>query len=322
MVLSFKGVKPADVGFWTGTAAAIFSLAEFVTAIPWGLLSDRMGRKPVRLIGLFCTMMTSLLWGFASSLPMALLFRALSGGCNGNVGIVRTMVAELCPWKELQPRAFSIMPVVYTIGTVVGPAIGGTLANPLRRPPGDHTDGQFLWRFPYALPNMVIAGVFLSGIAIGILFMQETLGAKKGQRDWGIVLGQRLVDFSGSSITRLKQFIRGGPLYTPLPTSSGYDKPKKDAGVGSKANNPNPVKEPPQSYRSVLTTQTVLILTSYTLLATHTAGYDQIVPVLLHHPRNGGVASDTTVLPFQFNRGFGLGMCIQLSFAGNIAWML
>jgi hypothetical protein len=28
---------------------------------------------------------------------------------------------------------------------------------------------------------------------------------------------------------------------------------------------------------------------------------------LLHHPRNGGVASDVTKLPFQFNRGFGLG---------------
>jgi MFS family permease len=98
MVLSFKGVNPADVGFWTGTAAAMFSLAECITAIPWGALSDRMGRKPVLLIGLFFTMLTSLLWGFATTLPMALLLRGLSGGVNGNVGIVRTMVAELCPW--------------------------------------------------------------------------------------------------------------------------------------------------------------------------------------------------------------------------------
>jgi MFS family permease len=52
---------------------------------------------------------------------MAITARALQGLGNGNVGILRTVVAELCPWKELQPRAFSIMPLVHTIGAVVGP---------------------------------------------------------------------------------------------------------------------------------------------------------------------------------------------------------
>jgi MFS family permease len=313
MVLSFKGVNPADVGFWTGTAAAVFSLAECVTAIPWGLLSDRLGRKPVLLIGLSSTMLTSLLWGFSSSLPMALFVRALSGAGNGNVGIVRTMVAELCPWKELQPRAFSIMPVVYTIGTVIGPALGGMMANPLRRPPNDRTDGPFLWKFPYALPNMVIASFFLVGIAIGVLFLRETLQSKKGQRDWGILLGQKLFDFSNNSINRLKHAIRREPLYTPLPASSGYDDElRKNEDVESKARETTAPKEPRMSYRSVLTKQTLLVLTSYTLLATHTAGFEQIVSVLLHHPRNGGVASDITVLPFQFNRGFGLGKRLKV----------
>lgn len=69
---------------------------------------------------------------------MAIASRALQGLGNGNVGILRTTVAELCPWKvddasllntvlilnvsqELQPRAFSIMPLVYTIGAIMGP---------------------------------------------------------------------------------------------------------------------------------------------------------------------------------------------------------
>jgi MFS family permease len=75
----------------------------------------------VILIGLCNTMITTLIWGFSTSLPMAITARALQGLGNGNVGILRTVVAELCPWKELQPRAFSIMPLVYTIGAVVGP---------------------------------------------------------------------------------------------------------------------------------------------------------------------------------------------------------
>jgi MFS family permease len=257
-------------------------------------------------------MLTSLLWGFSSSLPMALFVRALSGAANGNVGIVRTMVAELCPWKELQPRAFSIMPVVYTIGSVIGPAIGGTMANPLGRPPGDHTDGPFLWRFPYALPNMVIAGFFLCGIAIGVIFLHETLETKKGRRDCGILFGQKLSDSFNDSVTRLKHLIGGGPGYMPLPTSSEYDLPGETEDIKSQAKGSTAAVEPRLTYRSVLTKQTVLFLTSYTLLATHTAGFDQIVSVLLHHPRNGGVASDVTRLPFHFNRGFGLGKCSKV----------
>jgi len=118
MIQSFQ-VPEQDVAFWAGLASAIYSLAQCVTAIPWGRASDRFGRKYVILLGLANTMVTSLLWGFSTSLPMALASRALSGAGNGNVGIIRTMVAELCPWKELQPRAFSVMPLVYNIGSII-----------------------------------------------------------------------------------------------------------------------------------------------------------------------------------------------------------
>jgi len=47
---------------------------------------------------------------------MALIARMLGGAANGNVGIIRTAVAEMVPQKSLQPRAFSVMPLVrYTI---------------------------------------------------------------------------------------------------------------------------------------------------------------------------------------------------------------
>lgn len=35
-------------------------------------------------------------------------------------GIIRTVVAEMVPQKVLQPRAFSIMPLVWTIGSILG----------------------------------------------------------------------------------------------------------------------------------------------------------------------------------------------------------
>lgn len=114
MVRSF-GVSQSEVGKWAGYCAAVFSLFQALTGIPWGRFSDVYGRKPAIIIGLACTMVTSLMWGFSKSLTMAICVRALAGAGNGNVGIIRTTVAEMVPFKELQPRAFSIMPLVWNV---------------------------------------------------------------------------------------------------------------------------------------------------------------------------------------------------------------
>ncbi len=59
-----------------------------------------------------------------------LISRAFLGLANGNVGIIRTWLTELVREKELQPLAFSMMPLVWSIGSIFGPAFGGALANP------------------------------------------------------------------------------------------------------------------------------------------------------------------------------------------------
>jgi MFS family permease len=172
------GVPENEIARWAGLASATFCISQAFTGLIWGAASDRYGRKPIILFGLFNTMWTMLLWGFSTNLPMALTARALQGLGNGNVGILRTTVAELCPWKELQPRAFSIMPLVYTIGAIFGPTLGGALSNPLgvdpRKPRGD----RFLEKFPYILPNLVAAAFFTVGIIVGWLFLKVSFAAK------------------------------------------------------------------------------------------------------------------------------------------------
>lgn len=114
MVKSF-GVAEDEIGKWAGICSSMFSLCQAVTGIPWGRFSDVFGRKPAILLGLCSTMITSLMWGFSTNLPMAIIARGLAGAGNGNVGIIRTTVAEMVPFKELQPRAFSLMPLVWNI---------------------------------------------------------------------------------------------------------------------------------------------------------------------------------------------------------------
>jgi hypothetical protein len=90
------------------------------------------------------------------------------------VGIIRTMVAELVPEKELQPRAFSIMPLVWSIGSVFGPAFGGFFARPVERRlfGGMFENIEYLKRYPFALPNLVACFVFFISFMTGLLFLK------------------------------------------------------------------------------------------------------------------------------------------------------
>ena len=117
MIESFD-VPKNKVAKWAGITSAVFSLSQCTTGVAWGRASDRFGRKPIILLGMTCTMLSSLFFGFSRSLPAAIVARSLAGASNGNVGIMRTTVAEMVPWKELQPRAFSVMPLIWTIGSL------------------------------------------------------------------------------------------------------------------------------------------------------------------------------------------------------------
>lgn len=89
---------------YTGGAVAAFAFAEMLTGMMWGALSDRIGRKPVLIIGIAGTGLSMLLFGLAPSMPLALLARALGGLLNGNVGVIQTTVAELVPKKKHQRK--------------------------------------------------------------------------------------------------------------------------------------------------------------------------------------------------------------------------
>ena len=85
------------------------------------------------------------------------------------------MVAEMVPEKELQPRAFSIMPLVWSLGSIFGPSFGGLFANPATNYPGLFGDSKFLIKFPFALPNIIAAVFFFVGILTGALFLKVCL---------------------------------------------------------------------------------------------------------------------------------------------------
>lgn len=97
MIKSF-GVPTNSVAKYAGLLSLVFSLSQALVGISWGRASDKFGRKPMIIIALTCTMVSSILFGFSTSLVMAFVTRSLQGFSNGNVGIIRTVsqIATRC----------------------------------------------------------------------------------------------------------------------------------------------------------------------------------------------------------------------------------
>lgn len=88
--------------------------------------------------------------------------------------MIQTMVGELVKNPKHEPKAYSIMPFVWSIGTILGPALGGLLANPAKAYPDVFSKHGFFGRFPWALPNLVCASLMLLSIFAGYFFLEET----------------------------------------------------------------------------------------------------------------------------------------------------
>lgn len=82
------------------------------------------------------------------------------------------MVAEMVPQKELQPRAFSIMPLVWSMGSVLGPSFGGFLAEPARQFPNVFGKMQFFKDYPFVLPNLVATIFFIISTLSAAFFLK------------------------------------------------------------------------------------------------------------------------------------------------------
>jgi hypothetical protein len=82
--------------------------------------------------------------------------------------------------------------------SILGPTLGGALARPVHNYPDIFAEGTIWDRFPYLLPNLVCTMIVACGVAIGILFLEETHEEKKYRRDPGLEAGRWIL----SKVTR------------------------------------------------------------------------------------------------------------------------
>lgn len=148
-----------------GLLLAVYSAVSFFMSPYWGRLSDRVGRRPILIIGLFGYALSFLVFGFASHLLWLMyLSRIIGGGFSG--AVTSTAMAYIADVTDVENRtkgmAFAGMSIGF--GFIIGPAVGGLLG-------GVNT----------SLPFFVAAGLAILNALWGLFALDESLSPQVRQ---------------------------------------------------------------------------------------------------------------------------------------------
>jgi MFS family permease len=308
----------AEVSAYSGLLVASFPLAQFFVSLPWGRLSDMHGRKFPIVIGLAVSVVANAAFGFSRSFGALLFWRTLAGLANGNIGIMRTMTAEIVKERKYQTKAFLLLPLVFNSGMVFSLALGGILAEPavslpwLFGPQGllnwcrNEAGVQWVMDFPYALPALMNACMLSVAFLLSVFWLRETLAGKEDDRDVGVLVGQVAVRWFTRVVLRRKSatymalkdaedvFFESVPApghgrsrsrieLEEVKGSYLLESATPSPTVASPSSSPRPVQKRP-SFRSIFTARTVAALVSFGLLPLHNSAFMHIFPVYLSTP--------------------------------------
>ncbi|KAK3311708.1 MFS general substrate transporter-like protein [Chaetomium strumarium] len=282
MVASFDEIPDGQEGLYVGLLASAFALAQLATNLLWGWLSDRVGRKPTMLLGTSLLMVCFLFFGFCGTYAQLIMVHVAMGLLNGNAAIVPTCLGELTD-RTNQSSAFTWLPVIYSIGSITGPALGGLLVTA--------AEGA---RYPFVLPNVMVTGLLLSSVIVLALFFEETLdhvessvaGAGldfvKAAREW-------CRDGFRRMLWRPTRFRDELPVYEgDAPESSGDFDDEQQGLLGacdSDADDSNVgAKEETSAFRELRNRNTVAVLGTYLVFQLANISYNSLYPIFASTP--------------------------------------
>ena len=164
--------QTANIGLWVGLLMTSYSAAQFLFAPFWGSLSDRIGRRPVLMVGLVGNTVFFTMFGLANTLLIAFIARFLAGVFNGNIAVARAYIGDVSTPQQLATR-MGIIGAAFGLGFTFGPFIGGELSNPAAR--WDLFQNTIFETHPYLLPCAVASVLSVFSLLIAFRSLPESL---------------------------------------------------------------------------------------------------------------------------------------------------
>ena len=152
-----------------------YSAAQFLFSPIWGGLSDRIGRRPVLMIGLVGNTVFFTMFGLANTLMIALAARFLAGVFNGNIAVARAYIGDVSTPKQLATR-MGLIGAAFGLGFTIGPFLGGELSSPAMR--WDLFVGTIFETHPYLLPCLLASVLSIFSLLLAFKYLPESLAAE------------------------------------------------------------------------------------------------------------------------------------------------
>ncbi|EWC47842.1 hypothetical protein DRE_02724 [Drechslerella stenobrocha 248] len=282
-----------------GLLVAVFALAQFATSMLWARLADRFGRKPIIVYPLLASIIANLGFGFGTTIPRVMFWRLVAGIANGNIGVMRTMTAEIVTDRKYQSRAFLLLPLVFNGGNIAGLALGGLLATPTKSLPWLFGGIEWMDKYPFALPTIANAVALTVSLALAVGGLRETLPSRTGpgHRDIGIELRRKFFRL----LFRLRAH-----SYQALSTNEFATSPTTDRSTIHELPQRQTPATPFLPTGSLRTKLIAMTLCGFTFLPLHNAAFMQLFPIFLSTPINtNNTTSHTHVGGLFFTGGLG-----------------
>jgi DHA1 family multidrug resistance protein-like MFS transporter len=147
-----------------GLLIAIASLTELLFGPMWGSISDRVGRKPILMLGMVGYGLSSLLFGLSTELWMLYASRALSGVLSAATASTAMAYIGDSTSDEDRGGGMGILGAAMGLGIILGPGFGGWLGS-----------------ISLATPFFAAAGLSLTSMALILGLLPESLPAEARQ---------------------------------------------------------------------------------------------------------------------------------------------
>ncbi len=147
----------ADAALYGGVLATVFALMQFVFGPLIGALSDRFGRRPVLLVSLLVMALDYLVMALAQAYWLLFIGRIVGGITAATQAVVSAFMADTSKPEDRAAR-FGLVGAAFGVGFVLGPPIGGVLA-------------EFGTRAPF----YAAAALITANLILGWFVMPETV---------------------------------------------------------------------------------------------------------------------------------------------------
>ncbi len=164
-----------------GLLFASYSIMQFFFSPVWGSVSDRIGRKPVLIVGLVGASIGMAVFGVAQNLVLLFAARIFAGIMASTIPVAQAYAADVTE-PEGRAKALGMLGAAIGLGFVIGPAVGGTLES-----------------FGHGVPAFVAAGLALANAVWTYFALRESLHPDVRSERWlplhalGYILRSRVV---------------------------------------------------------------------------------------------------------------------------------